>query len=106
MTFGTCNVASQTGLPIVDITSDGGALRMYMDLANRFATITPTQGSTTISVPGYLITRLVFDEQLTPVANQSSDPFTITADDQNCAVVTALTRARCCGPQLSRAPTR
>jgi hypothetical protein len=88
VTTGFGNIGSQTGTPIMKIVSDGGLLNMFIDLANGFATITPanTGHQTTfngldISVPGFTFTKLVFDEQLTPVTGQASDPFTITAND-------------------------
>jgi hypothetical protein len=83
VTQGFGNIGSQNGTPVITITSDGGALQKFLDLSNGFATIKPTQGASTfngidITVPGFTFTQLVFDEQLTPVAGQSSDPFTIT----------------------------
>ncbi len=89
------NIGSQTGLPVMEFSSDGGALNVFLDISNGFATIKPAGppvGATTfngldISIPGFTFTELVFDEQLTPVTGQSSDPFTITANDTLGAVI-------------------
>ena len=80
------NIGSQSGLPLMKITSDGGALNMFIDLSNGFATITPagppnkqtTFNGITITIPGYQFTDLVFDTQLTPVSGQTLDSFTTT----------------------------
>jgi PEP-CTERM motif len=83
------NIGSQTGLPILKFHSDGGMLQVFIDVANGFATITPTQGASTFNgldftIPadathpfGFGFTQLIFDEQLTPVTGQSTDTFTI-----------------------------
>jgi hypothetical protein len=90
VTVGFGNVGSQNGLPVVKFVSDGGSLNLFIDLSNGFGTITPAKTSSgkqvdfngiDISVPGYTFTDIVFDEQLTPVKGQTSDPFTITAHD-------------------------
>jgi hypothetical protein len=83
VTSGVGNIGGPSNsLPALDITSDGGALNMFIDLANGFATITPAHGSTTfngldLTTPGFGFTQLVFDEQLTPTSNPV-DQFTIT----------------------------
>lgn len=83
------NVSSGTGTTkdgtVIDFSSDGGMLNMFIDLANGFATITPAHGNSTyngldISVPGFTFTKIVFDEQLTPSANPT-DNFTVTGTD-------------------------
>jgi hypothetical protein len=97
VTTGFGNIGSQKGTPIMKIVSDGGLLNMFIDLSNGFATIKPENKQTTfngldISVPGFTFTKLVFDEQLTPVKipdpnhpgkfiDQASDPFTILVND-------------------------
>jgi hypothetical protein len=60
-------------------------LNVTINLANGFATITPTKPAVTfngldISIPGFEFKDLVFDEQLTPNA-AGPRPFTITARD-------------------------
>jgi hypothetical protein len=78
---GTGNVGSQNGLPEITITSDGGMLQMFIDLANGFATIKPAQGKSTFNgidfkIPGFTFTELVFDTQLTPTQT-ATDTFTV-----------------------------
>lgn len=78
---GTGNVGSQNGLPAITVTSDGGMLQMFLDLANGFATIKPAQGKTTFNgidfkIPGFTFTELVFDTQLTPTQSPT-DTFTV-----------------------------
>jgi hypothetical protein len=82
-TLGFGNVGSQTGLPVVDFSSDGGMLNVELDLANGFGTITPSHGfvdfnGIDVTVPGFTFTDLVFDVQLTPVSGQTTDSFTIS----------------------------
>lgn len=78
---GLGNIGSQTGLPLMHIDSDGGALSLFIDLKNGFATIKPSNGvsfnGVDISIPGFGFTELVFDTQLTPTASQT-DQFTVT----------------------------
>jgi hypothetical protein len=83
VTQGNGNIGSQTGLPLMHISSDGGALNMFVDLSQGFATITPAKPGTTfngidITIPGYEFTHLVFDTQLTP-STSSTDTFSVTA---------------------------
>jgi hypothetical protein len=84
VTVGFGNIGSQTGLPLVKIVSDGGALNMQIDLKNGFATITPdtskeaTFNGLDISIPGFEFTHLVFDDQLTPVKGAKTDSFSVT----------------------------
>lgn len=81
---GTGNIGTPSGLPLMSIVSDGGALNMFIDLSNGFATITPAHPAVTfngldITVPGYTFTQLVFDEQLTPTnPTMSSYNFTVS----------------------------
>jgi hypothetical protein len=70
--------------PTMQITSDGGALNMTIDLSNGFGTITPAHGFSTfngldITIPGFTFTDILFDAQLTPVRGQSTDSFTLSA---------------------------
>lgn len=71
VTSGFGNIGSQTGLPLLTITSLGGtALNMFIDLANGFATIDPTQPATefaglTFSLPsGFAFQNFIWDAQL------------------------------------------
>jgi hypothetical protein len=85
VTQGFGNIGSQTGLPLMEFSSDHGLLNITINLANGFATITPTKPAVTfngldISIPGFEFKDLVFDEQLTPNA-AGPRPFTITARD-------------------------
>jgi hypothetical protein len=64
VTQGDGNIGSQTGLPLMHFVSLGGTLNMFIDLANGFATIKPSQPATTfngltISIPGFLFGDLV-----------------------------------------------
>lgn len=79
---GTGEVMGQKGNVTVDFSSDGGTLNSSVDLANGFATITPTQGQKTfngidITIPGFTFTDIAFDVQLTPTPN-TIDNFTIS----------------------------
>lgn len=85
--LGFGNPGTQTATPIINFQSTGGALNMFMDFANGFGTITPTQGQSTfngidVTIPGFTFSDLVFDVQLTP-SSSAADQFTITPFDQN-----------------------
>lgn len=80
--LGFGNVGGQKSLPIMDFSSDGGALNMELDLANGFATITPAHGfvdfnGIDVTIPGFQFRDLVFDVQLTPTSS-TIDNFTIS----------------------------
>lgn len=96
VTVGFGNIGPGRNPPVVQFSSDSGALNMFIDLANGFATITPAKPATTFngidfSIPGdaadplgYGFTQFVFDEQLTPAGGaQTAEPFTITAHNGN-----------------------
>jgi hypothetical protein len=80
--LGFGNIGSQTGLPIMDLSSDGGMLNVELDLANGFATVTPAHGFSTFNgidftIPGFTFTDIAFDVQLTP-SSSATDKFTIS----------------------------
>jgi hypothetical protein len=78
------DVGTQQGSPpVMQLSSDGGAMNIFIDLSSGFGTITPTQGATTfngldITIPGFTFTDIAFDAQLTPVRGQTTDSFTIS----------------------------
>jgi hypothetical protein len=81
VTSGTGRVGSPTSTTLLNLSSDGGMLQIFLDLSNGFATITPTHGASTfngidITIPGFTFTDLVFDTQLTPTASPT-DSFTV-----------------------------
>jgi hypothetical protein len=80
--LGFGNVGKQTGLPVVDFSSDSGALNHLLDFSNGFATIKPTHGEADfngidITVPGFTFTDIAFDVQLTPTSSKT-DTFSIS----------------------------
>ena len=85
VTSGLGNVGSQKSPIILDLTSDGGLLNILIDLSNGFATITPAKPAGTfngidVSVPGFEITELVFDVQLTPISKNNSTTRSFTVE--------------------------
>jgi hypothetical protein len=87
--MGTGEVGGPHGLITIDFNSISGPLNIQIDLANGFATITPTHPTKTfngldISIPGYLFTDLVWNAQLTPVTPPNmTESFTATGVDGN-----------------------
>jgi PEP-CTERM motif-containing protein len=74
---GLGNIGSQTGLPLVNFTTGAGTL---VDLANGYATITPTGSANSfstldISIPGYTFTDLDFGMQM---FNNTGVPLNVT----------------------------
>ena len=90
------NIGSQTGLPLMKFTSDGGLLNVFLDISNGFATIKPAGppiGATTfngldITVPGYTFTHIDFDEQLTPTG--ATENFTLEGFTGNHTLVSPV----------------
>jgi hypothetical protein len=87
---GLGNIGSQTGLPLVNFTTGTGTL---VDLANGYATITPTGkadsfSTMVVSIPGHTFTDLVFGMQM--FNNKVITPLnvTLTAYDGTTAVGT------------------
>jgi hypothetical protein len=74
---GLGNIGSQTGLPLVNFTTGTGTL---VDLANGYATITPTGKANSfstldVSIPGHTFTDLVFGMQM---FNNKGTPLNVT----------------------------